>query len=243
MQISKRASPTDSQLFLLKYLLILKQQIIAFDIEFSPTPEIDFSSSLTHTFHELRDRGSLFNPLNWGRLVAGSGYALLVPRVVTNMLDAKSELDGGLRTVITDFTSGFVQRITEPFSEASIKAAGTAFDPLAATVKTRANVEEQAPFLRKKLDEYLDDMRTRETLIAAIQDQVCLVYEEFVEQHVEGGRGRGRAGVGKGKGKGREDGVWDPSVFSDWTRDVFGVVQIGFDDEDERGSMVGNESE
>ncbi len=63
----------------------------------------DFSN-LTNTFYELQaERGGLFNPLNLVRLV-GRGRDLL-PRVVENMLDAKVELDGRLRKVISDFTA------------------------------------------------------------------------------------------------------------------------------------------
>ena len=52
----------DGQLFLLKYLLILKQQIVAFDIEYV-TPDVTFDfSGVTSTFYELRERGGLFDP-------------------------------------------------------------------------------------------------------------------------------------------------------------------------------------
>jgi len=63
---------------------------------------------MTNTFWELRSRGGLFNPANLMRLVGGG----LVPTVVHNMLDAKSELDGRLRTVINEFVSAFAMRMT-----------------------------------------------------------------------------------------------------------------------------------
>ena len=93
-----RPTLADTHLFLLKQLLILKQQIVRFDIEFvSPESDLDFTV-LTSTFADVR--GSTFNALfanlaNPARLLGG--IQALVPRVVENMLDAKVELDSRLR--------------------------------------------------------------------------------------------------------------------------------------------------
>ena len=82
--IKTKKSLADGQLFLLKHLLLLKEQIVAFDIEFvQPDVDIDFSS-VTSTFWEIREKGSLFNPNNLLKLVQNG-----MPRVVENMLDAK----------------------------------------------------------------------------------------------------------------------------------------------------------
>src|SRR5690242_11891303 len=106
--IQKSASPTDAALFLISHLLLLKQQIVAFDIEFV-TPETDIHydiSSITNTFWELRSRGGLFNPRNL--------VGLLIPKVVENMLDAKAEVDTILRQAITDLTTQFQTRMLAP---------------------------------------------------------------------------------------------------------------------------------
>ncbi len=222
--ISSKATNVDGQLFLIKHLLILKQQIVAFDIEYV-TPDVSFDfSGVTNTFYELRERGGLFDPRNLWRFMGGG----LLPKVVENMLDAKVELDGRLRTVINDFTSSFAARITGAIDEKATSK--KTFDGVRAVEKVRELGEKEVLLLRHKLDEYLDDNRTKETLVGAVQDQVIQNYETFYDLHVADKRSNGKA-VSK-KGKGRDDDVWDPDMFTEWAQGVFGVGRIGMQDEE-----------
>lgn len=157
----------------------------------------------------------------------------LLPKVVENMLDAKVELDGRLRGVITDFTTGSADRITNPITDTATAKKG--FDPLKAVNQIKAITEKEVPSLRKKLDEYLDDRRTKETLVSAVQDLVVQRYETFYE-----GQMRGKHGAESGsrraskKGKGREDEVWDVDMFEEWAGGVFRVGKVlGREDEGE----------
>ena len=227
-QISGKSSPADGQLFLITHLLHLKQQIVAFDIEFIP-PEVEFDfSSVTNTFYELRDRGSLWNPASWVRLVGGAVGGGLLPKVVENMLDAKAELDGRLRTVINEFVNGYAAHITAPISPATIEQASktttnkdtSSFDPLKAVRTVRGLAEKDVPALRAKLLSFVDDARTRETLVAAVRDQVVLTYEEFFDAQSEGQMKKLSR-----KGKGREDEVWGPELFGEAMERVFAVGQ------------------
>ncbi|KAL8710472.1 MAG: hypothetical protein Q9220_004904 [cf. Caloplaca sp. 1 TL-2023] len=240
--ISTSRSPADGHLFLIKHLLILKQQIVAFDIEYV-TPDVGFDfSGMTNTFYELRERGSLFDPRNLWRHLGGN----LLPKVVENMLDAKVELDGRLRSVITEFSTAFADRITMPISEAEGKRKG--YDPVQGTEKVKKIAEVEVPMLRRKLDEYLDDRRTKETLVCGVMDMTVQRYERFYDYHTRGPGGVGGAGGGKGrsrKGKGREGEIWDVDVFEEWAGGVFRVGKIlgGDDDEDgDGGSMSGRGS-
>ncbi len=233
-QLSSKATSADGQLFLLRHLLLLKSQIVAFDIEFV-TPDVSFDfSGVTNTFYELRDRGGLFNPRNLMRLVGGG----LFPRVVENMLDAKVELDGRLRTVINDFTAGYATAMTKALP-LNFKAGDRNVDELAgkAVITTRKAVEKGAHALRQKLDEYLDDPRTKETLVAAIQDQIVQVYEGFFDSYTNPEGKGGMKNISK-KGKSREDAVWDIDTFAEWTEGIFMVGREGMidaDGEDEGG--------
>lgn len=163
------------------------------------------------------------------RLVGGG----LVPTVVHNMLDAKSELDGKLRTVINDFVSGFATRMTASIDQKLAMKKGANLDVNAATIDVRHKVEKDIVFLRAKLEAYIADARTRETLVQAVMEQVITSYEEFFEKFVDGME---RVGGGK-KGKASVDDVWDPRVFEEWAGSIFNVGRIGFmDDEDGEGS-------
>ena len=233
-QVSAKKTTQDGQLFLITHLLHLKQQIVAFDIEFIP-PEVEFDfSSYTNTFYELRERGSLWNPASWVRLVSGALGGGLLPKVVENMLDAKAELDGRLRTVINDFVNGYANHITAPIETSTVseqKTKDSGFDALKAVRTVRGLAEKDVPSIRAKLMEFVDDARTRETLVAAVRDQVVMSYEDFFDTQSEG-----QARKLSRKGKGREDEVWGPELFGEAMEKVFQVGQMVGDDQESVGS-------
>lgn len=192
---------------------------MAFDIEYvTPDVSIDFSG-VTNTFWELRERGGLFDPRILWRFMGGG----LLPRVVENMLDAKAELDGRLRTIITDFTSTFASRITAAVSENATSK--RTFNGGLAVRMVQEAAGKEVPVLRRKLDQYLDDFRTKETLVKAVQDQVIQNYETFYDRYEAEKRSTGRL-VSK-NGKGREDEVWDLDTFAEWADSIFAVSGLG----------------
>jgi hypothetical protein len=211
---------------------------VAFDIEFV-TPDISFDfSAMTNTFYELRERGGLFNPRNLVRLI----NAGLIPHVVENMLDAKVELDGKLRTVINDFTAGYATEMTKALP-LSFKSGDRNIDETArkAVIVARRAIEKGAPALRQKLDEYLNDPRTKETLVAAVQDQVAQIYESFFDSYTNRDGKAMTKNISK-KGKSREDTVWDVDTFAEWTEGIFGVGREDMIDADKYGDGGGSRS-
>jgi hypothetical protein len=225
---SKTSTPANGQLFLLTHLLYLKQQIVAFDIEFVP-PEVEFDfSSVTNTFYELRDRGALWNPASWYRLVSGAVGGGLLPRVVENMLDAKAALDGQLRAVINDFVSAEAAHILAPLAPEAIAAGSKPnlkdderFDELKAVRTVRGLAEKNAPLLRARLQAFLvGDARTLETLVMAVKDQVVLGYEEFFDGWLAA---QGEERRVSRKGKRKESELLGPEVFGEIVARVFDV--------------------
>jgi hypothetical protein len=200
---------------------------VAFDIEFvAPDVSFDFSG-VTNTFWELRERGGLFNPRNLVQLV-GRG---LLPRVVENMLDAKVELDGRLRTVINDFTNTFAIKMTSHLS-AKMNSRSLQESYAAVTLTCKA-IEKEVPNLRRMLDDYLEDTRTKETLVGAVQDLVLQLYREFFNAYVSAAADKDR--FVRKKGKSSEDSVWDTDTFTEWSEGIFrvGVGVLGLSEGEE----------
>jgi conserved oligomeric Golgi complex subunit 3 len=105
----------------------------------------------------------------------------LLPRVVENMMDAKVELDGRLRTVINEFTNDFAARMMASLP-IPIRARRNV-DAGKLMSSTCDNIEKEVLVLRKALDNYLTDTRTKETLVGAVQDRVVQLYEDFFESY------------------------------------------------------------
>ncbi|XP_047965809.1 conserved oligomeric Golgi complex subunit 3 [Salvia hispanica] len=109
-QIAKRSSAMDGQLFLIKYLLILREQIAPFDIEFSVThKELDFSHLLEHLRRILRGQASLFD---WSR--STSLARTLSPRVLESQIDAKKELEKNLKATCEEFIMLVTKLVVDP---------------------------------------------------------------------------------------------------------------------------------
>jgi conserved oligomeric Golgi complex subunit 3 len=166
-----------------------------------------------------------------------------VPRVVTDMKDARIELDERLRGVIGDLVSSWSGRMTgaiapgaagsraangddsptvrgrpQTVTRKSSATGGQAGDDDAGTaLRVRQAVEREVPLVRRKMDEYIHDRRTRDMLLRAVLEDVLVKYAAWLESRGLGG-GRSR------KGKGREDTVWEEDAFREWALGAFGLL-------------------
>lgn len=171
-RIITQKTAIDGKLFLIKHLLLLKEQIVAFDIEFiQPDVNIDFSE-ITSTFWELREQAGLgvFSPNGILRLMKGA----LLPKVVANMFDAKVELDVRLRSAINEFTHAFADRMTSPLNPSSHTHTVETRDTMGMVT---ANIEKEASMLLSQVSEYIEDRRTVETLVSAVQVRLVYIFQ------------------------------------------------------------------
>ncbi|KAL1566824.1 Golgi transport complex subunit 3 [Salvia divinorum] len=193
-QIAKRSSAMDGQLFLIKYLLILREQIAPFDIEFSVThKELDFSHLLEHLRRILRGQASLFD---WSR--STSLARTLSPRVLESQIDAKKELEKNLKATCEEFIMSVTKLVVDPMLSfvtkvTAVKVAlssgshnqesaiskplkGQAFatpEKIAEVVqKVESAIQQELPGVMGKMKLYLQNPTTRSILFKPIRTNI-----------------------------------------------------------------------
>ncbi|OLL24999.1 Conserved oligomeric Golgi complex subunit 3 isoform B [Neolecta irregularis DAH-3] len=171
IRIAQLHSNTDSRLFLIHHLLLLKEQISAFDIEFI-RPRVDIEFSWGGNKSE-----KLFSPSGILEF-ASSG----IPRVVESMFDAKEELDEKLREAINGFTFDESEEMMSMFRDELCKEGTISIEEMTAASKERARM------VKRKLEEYISDSRTREILEGAIKTLVAEQLEMIKDRAKEANR-------------------------------------------------------
>ncbi|CAI9302188.1 unnamed protein product [Lactuca saligna] len=200
--VAKRSSQMDGQLFLIKHLLILREQIAPFDIEFSVThKELDFSHLLEHLRRILRGQTSLFD---WSR--STSLARTLSPRVLESQIDAKKELEKNLKATCEEFIMSVTKLVVDPMLSFVTKVTAVrvalssggqnqklesamgkslkehAFaspDKVAEIVqKVNAGMQNELPRVMEKMKLYLQNPSTRTILFKPIKTNIIEAHEQ-----------------------------------------------------------------
>ncbi|KAL7584819.1 conserved oligomeric Golgi complex subunit 3 [Lactuca sativa] len=200
--VAKRSSQMDGQLFLIKHLLILREQIAPFDIEFSVThKELDFSHLLEHLRRILRGQTSLFD---WSR--STSLARTLSPRVLESQIDAKKELEKNLKATCEEFIMSVTKLVVDPMLSFVTKVTAVrvalssggqnqklesamgkslkehAFaspDKVAEIVqKVNAGMQDELPRVMEKMKLYLQNPSTRTILFKPIKTNIIEAHEQ-----------------------------------------------------------------
>ncbi|GBB87592.1 hypothetical protein RclHR1_14060001 [Rhizophagus clarus] len=189
----------DGQLFLIKHLLILKDQIASFDTQFiHEEKDLDFSEITTALSEILQNKYSILSP-NTLLGLAQKG----IPKIVESRIDSKQEVDKELKKICEEFITESVQDAIEPLSSFILKVsafkirsnlkpihqqtllknqnfAGPAriveiYETFQNSVKVRLQ------FIIKKMLEYLEDRKTVNILLKPIQHQIIDTYQTFYD--------------------------------------------------------------
>ncbi|KAI3984512.1 hypothetical protein MKX01_034005 [Papaver californicum] len=200
--IAKRSSTIDGQLFLIKHLLILREKIAPFDIEFSVIhKELDFSHLLENVRRLLRGQASLFD---WTR--STSLARTLSPRVLESQLDAKKDLERNLKTTCEEFIMlvtklvvdpmlSFVTKVTavkgalssgsqdrKPDSALAkpirIQAFATPDKVVELVQKVGAAIQQELPVVLAKMKLYLQNPSTRTILFKPIKTNILEAHSQ-----------------------------------------------------------------
>lgn len=169
----------DVNLSYLKNLLMLRKQVQNFDIQYVCNETyVDFSG--------LRD---FLRSLAHGGLSAASNSVFSLaregaPKVVKNMVDARSELSGELRNAIKELTEAAAHEIVG----GCLNCSGVLISD---NTQLRKNVEVILPRIYNQMCIFIKEHEVRIHLIDAIQDLVIRAYADYYEdvtQQAENGK-------------------------------------------------------
>ncbi|CUS21243.1 LAQU0S02e09296g1_1 [Lachancea quebecensis] len=169
----------DMNLCYLKNLLMLRKQVQNFDIQYVCNETyVDFSG--------LRD---FLRSLAHGGLSAASNSVLSLaregaPKVVNNMVDARSELSAELRNAIKELTEAAAHEVVGACLNNSEVL-------ISDNTQLRKNVETVLPRIHNQMRIFIKDGEVRIHLIDAIQELVIRAYAEYYEdvtQQAENGK-------------------------------------------------------
>lgn len=201
-------------MFLIKHLLLLRQQIMEFDIEYIPA-EVQFDfSGLAEVFELVKTEGVSLNTSHLLNLAK-----IGVPKVVNNMFDAKEELYAKLRNAVHDVTEEAVKSVIGSISTGTIDVEKV----VEQTRKLREDASKEVPRLRKVMEGYIEDSRTVDILIDSVQDLVIQAYEKYYDQVVVEARKTGAS----------LEGVMEVEGLVAWFGEVNGRLRLEREGEDE----------
>ena len=195
--ISQRRGPVHGQLFLIKHLLILRDQIAPFEGSFAAREtNVDFGaffSGLRGGFQELvAQRDKLFS------LTDNSLMSFLVnstPQVLETYSDSRELMDQRLKKVCTGYIQLQTKNTCGPVASFLVMVdalpaatrAKLGDYPAATAEKTRAVVvafdkliRSQGGLIKQQLALYLSNVKTEQIIVTSIKNGILEVYEKFL---------------------------------------------------------------
>eukprot|EP00743_Colponemidia_sp_Colp-15_P007094 GILK01007653.1.p1 GENE.GILK01007653.1~~GILK01007653.1.p1 ORF type:complete len:792 (+),score=101.49 GILK01007653.1:44-2377(+) len=192
--ITTSQSPTDGQLFLIKHLLIFREQITPFDISFT-----------------VRETAFDFNPTKAAvmRILRGEGFRMTdnqsvlhfvqetAPKLVESQLDSKKDLERELKRACESFILTSTRNVVDPFLSFLTKAGSVASSSSTALInagafaepgrvqelvdRVESAVQQGVPELVNKMALYLTNPVTQGILLKPIKANIVDAYRQMHE--------------------------------------------------------------
>lgn len=160
----------DALLFVMGNYIALQQQVSQFDIEYAHRETLIDFSGVAHFVAALAGRAG-DRPASFLELARGS-----VPRVVNNMVDARAELAGELRTCVHDYIAEVVQkRVLYPLAQ----PADLVDAVLNSVVQLRANLDAELPLVHALMAVCIPDQQIVDYLVSGILEMVVARYSDY----------------------------------------------------------------
>ncbi|KAI8090069.1 Sec34-like family-domain-containing protein [Gilbertella persicaria] len=202
-------SRLDSELFLIKNLLVLKEQLAPFEANLVHAGKtLDFSHVTDSLSSFQQQKSLLFNP---NALIGLAQRGM--PRVVEVSLDSRREIDFQIKNVCEKFINNCVDSSVEPLTAFLIKLS-TILPPEISLQSSEGGdfsiqrlgqdnvheavdqfmeaVEERIRFVTRKLKEYVNDAKMEQILMKPIETSIIEQYKSFLTrveiESKEGGR-------------------------------------------------------
>ncbi|KAL0022928.1 hypothetical protein WJX77_008565 [Trebouxia sp. C0004] len=209
-QIAKQSSVMDAQLFTIKQLLILREQIAPFEADFAVTEyDLDFSHMRDHLRRIMAGKASLFTFSSNNamvQLVSRGG-----PRILQNQVDSKKELEKQVKASCEAFIMAVTKLTVEPMLSFITKVTAVKVAMLSSSKRLReqafASPERLAEMVQKvqtamqislpkavsKMKLYLNNPSTHSILFKPIKSNIAeahaqiaaLLEAEYTQQEVQ----------------------------------------------------------
>ncbi|CAI4422124.1 CEQ_1a_G0014990.mRNA.1.CDS.1 [Saccharomyces cerevisiae] len=169
----------DISLAYLKNLLMLRDSIQNFNIQYTVNETyLDFSG-VEGFFKLLKENGRNVLKKTKSSLILTLAREL-VPKVVNNMVDARTELISELRNVIKDFTESTSLELIDDTLDINSDE-----DLLSKNVKLRENIKARLPRIYEQILNYIDDQEIVTNLLDAVQELITQSYSKYYETITE----------------------------------------------------------
>ncbi|XP_058796417.1 conserved oligomeric Golgi complex subunit 3 isoform X2 [Phymastichus coffea] len=197
-KIQSRATPLDAELFQVKHLLILREQIAPFQVDFTVKEySLDFSKVKSAAFGLLEKRSRLFTLSNNALLEFLLEGA---PQMKEQLIDSRKHVDAKLKNSCQRLIQHVTRLLIEPVIQlleksknsqqtAALKYLGTAESIAAVVGESLRSIRFKLPVVQQSMQLYLANRETECILFRPIKNNIVAAFaqlSQLLSQHYTG---------------------------------------------------------